>query len=218
LAPSGNASVNISFFGEDCNVSAEYFPEQRKRYSTIILMKHAPARLTKTCFFGKIRAREMVVIKKLRLYLDTSVISYLDQQDTLERMADTLKLWERIKAGEFEVMLSSVTETEIDACSETKKSVLKKYLEEIEYSVIKINDSILDLAERFIDFGVLREKSLDDCRHIAAAIISNCDVIVSWNFKHIVNHKTIVGVKAVTTLEGYKELLIYAPPTLTGGI
>jgi hypothetical protein len=40
---------------------------------------------------------------------------------------------------------------------------------------------------------------------------------VSWNFKHIVNHKIIMGVKAVTALEGYDDLLIYTPSMLTGG-
>ena len=63
----------------------------------------------------------------------------------------------------------------------------------------------------------LKEKHIDDCRHIAGAIVSGCDVIVSWNFKHIVNYKTQMGVKAVTALEGYKELLIYTPAALMGG-
>jgi hypothetical protein len=36
----------------------------------------------------------------------------------------------------------------------------------------------------------LKQKSLSDCWHIANAIVSGCDAIVSWNFKHIVNMKT----------------------------
>jgi len=39
-------------------------------------------------------------------------------------------------------------------------------------------------------------------------------MIVSWNFKHIVNVKTIQGVKAATTYEGYKDLMIYPPSAL----
>ena len=69
-------------------------------------------------------------------------------------------------------------------------------------------------AEKFIDFGVLKRKSYDDCRHIAAAVLAGCDIIISWNFKHIVNVKTIQGVKAVTTYEGYKDLMIYPPSAL----
>ncbi|MDE7017725.1 MAG: PIN domain nuclease, partial [Lachnospiraceae bacterium] len=42
----------------------------------------------------------------------------------------------------------------------------------------------MELAEKFIDFGSLKRKSYDDCRHIAAAILAGCDFIISWNFKH----------------------------------
>lgn len=61
---------------------------------------------------------------------------------------------------------------------------------------------------------ILKRKSYDDCRHIAAAILAGCDFIISWNFKHIVNIKTIMGVKTVTTHEGYKDLMIYSPLAL----
>ena len=60
-------------------------------------------------------------------------------------------------------------------------------------------------------FGILKKLSFDDCQHIAAAIISNCDVIISWNFKHIVNYDTIKGIKILTTMEGYKDISIYSP-------
>jgi predicted nucleic acid-binding protein len=156
-------------------------------------------------------------MKKLKIYLDTSVISHLDQQDAPERMAETHRLWKKIKAGEFEVVISSVVDAEIDDCEESKKDTLKGYLEEIEYTSVRVDEKTVNVASRFVNLNILRQKSFDDCQHIAAAITSGCDVIVSWNFKHIVNHKTMMGVKAVTALEGYDDILIYAPPTLIGG-
>ena len=57
----------------------------------------------------------------------------------------------------------------------------------------------------------MKQKSFDDCQHIAAAIVNNCDFIISWNFKHIVNIETIRGLKVLTTAEGYKDILIYSP-------
>jgi hypothetical protein len=38
-------------------------------------------------------------VKKLKLYLDTSTISYLDQDDAPDNMAETRLLWDKIKAG-----------------------------------------------------------------------------------------------------------------------
>jgi predicted nucleic acid-binding protein len=156
-------------------------------------------------------------MKKLKIYLDSTVVSYLDQQDAPERMAETHKLWERIKAGEFDVAISSMVEIEINRCEEHKRKILNSYLNEIEYEFVNINVRTVEIASRFVDLNILRQKSFDDCQHIAAAIISGCDIILSWNFKHIVNHKTIMGVKAVTALEGYHDLLIYDPSIFTGG-
>ncbi len=72
----------------------------------------------------------------------------------------------------------------------------------------------MELAQKIIDIGILRPKSLDDCQHIAAAVVNACDCIISWNFKHIVNIKTIRGVRAITNLEGYKEIDIINPSVL----
>lgn len=65
--------------------------------------------------------------------------------------------------------------------------------------------------------GILTKKSYDDCQHIGAAIVSECDRIISWNFKHIVNIKTIKGVRAITHLESYKDIDIMNPSVLLGG-
>ena len=50
---------------------------------------------------------------------------------------------------------------------------------------MEITDKTMKLADKFIDFGVLKKKSYDDCQHIAAAIVSDCDIIISWNFKPV---------------------------------
>ena len=94
------------------------------------------------------------------------------------------------------------------------KKILLDYLEQIDYNIIETDEDTVELAEKFIDFGILKQKSFDDCQHIAAAILAGCDMITSWNFKHIVNVKTVRGVKVITTLEGYKDLLIYLPSVL----
>ncbi|GHU91385.1 hypothetical protein FACS1894202_12710 [Clostridia bacterium] len=156
-------------------------------------------------------------MRKLKIYLDTSVVSHLDQQDVPERMAETHKLWKRIKANEYEVVMSDVTIREMAACEESKRDTLFEYLDQIKYEVVAVNERMVEIAGKIVDLGILRQKSYDDCQHIAAAVVSECDVIVSWNFSHIVNPKTINGVKAVTALEGYRDLLIYTPSILAGG-
>lgn len=153
-------------------------------------------------------------MQKLRVYLDTSVISYLYQEDAQEKMQDTLQLWERFKTQQYEVYISDIVINEISGCTEEKLNILMDYLDQIEYHLIITDEDTVGLAEKFIDFGILKQKSFDDCQHIALAILAGCDIIISWNFKHIVNIKTIRGVKVITTLEGYKDLMIFPPSAL----
>jgi predicted nucleic acid-binding protein len=156
-------------------------------------------------------------MRNIKIYLDTSVISYLDQQDSPEKVQDTLKLWNKIKNKEYDVVISTVTIREVEDSPKVKREKLLSYLKQVDYSLVEIDKRSIEIAERFVNLGILKEKSFDDCQHISAAIISGCDVIVSWNFKHIVNHKTILGVKAVAALEGYGDILIYPPSILIGG-
>jgi len=156
----------------------------------------------------------MEIDSKIKVYLDTSVISYLDQQDAPAEMELTHQVWEKIKSGKYDVYISDVVLRELNDCEEEKRNKLLNYLKEIQFQTVEITDKTMKLAEKFIDFGVLKKKSFDDCQHIAAAIVSDCDIIISWNFKHIVNVKTIRGVKVITTMEGFKDLLIYQPTAL----
>jgi predicted nucleic acid-binding protein len=154
-------------------------------------------------------------MKKLKIYLDTSVISYLDQNDTPEKMQDTHILWEQIKKGLFDVYLSTITIEEIGDCKDlTKRRKLLYLLEEIKYTKLYTSDETENIARAIIDSKILTMKSYDDCLHIACAIIAECDIILSWNFKHLVNIKTIKGVRAITEIEGYKPIDIYTPTIL----
>lgn len=153
-------------------------------------------------------------MRKLKIYLDTSVISHLKHEDTPEKMNETLELWELIKNGKYRAYLSETTLDEIEGCSDVKRDILYKYLGEIEYDVINTNDEIIELADKLIEEGILKKKSRDDCMHIASAVISNCDIIVSWNFKHMVRAETINGVREVCYSNGYKIIDIYPPSLL----
>ena len=153
-------------------------------------------------------------VRKLKLYLDTSVISYLFAEDVPDKMQDTLDFWEDLKSGKYEIFISDVVTDEINKCKEPKLNILKEYMIEIDFYVLNINKETETLAESFISNGILSLKSMDDCYHIALAMQSGCDFIVSWNFKHMVNIKTIRGVKIISGITNYPEISIYSPSML----
>ena len=150
-------------------------------------------------------------MKKYKVYLDTSVISHLYQLDAPEKMAETKVLWEKFKNDEFDIYLSDVTLEEVNACREDKKEILSKYLNEIKFTKLELNDDAFDIADKIIEMGILKNKSRDDANHIGIAVVNDCDYIISWNFKHMVNVKTVNGVRAITNLSGYKSIDLVAP-------
>ena len=153
-------------------------------------------------------------MKKVKLYIDTSVISHLFVEDMPDRMADTQKLWGEIKAGLYDIVISDVVIEEVMRCPEPKRSILIERLAEINYSREEITDEIDSIASQIIKLGILKEKSRDDCLHIATAVVKQCDYILSWNFKHMVNVKTIKGVRAIINLCGYSNIDIIQPTML----
>lgn len=105
-------------------------------------------------------------MRKLKVYLDTSVISHLMQEDVPEKMVDTLQLWELFREGMYDVYLSTVTLEEVSACPELKRSQLREYMAQISYTTLDITDEALSVAQKMIDLGILTPKSYDECRHI----------------------------------------------------
>ena len=152
------------------------------------------------------------MIKK-RLYLDTSVVSHLKQLDVPERMEDTQHFWSQLIAGTYDVVLSDVTLLEIEQCSEPKRQELFDFLSKIKYTVIEVccSEDAREIANQIIKQRVLTQKSWEDALHIAAAALSGCDTIVSWNFKHLVNVKTIASVRKVSIERGHKLVDICTP-------
>ncbi len=152
---------------------------------------------------------------KIRVYLDTSVISYLDQQDMPDRMRETQEVWEILKSPKYRVIISDLAMRELNRCTEDKREKLLDYISMIDYEEYAITQETEELAQIIVDDGILKPKSLDDATHIAAALLSDCKMILSWNFKHLVNFNTINGVRRICFRENINRLLdIYSPYVL----
>lgn len=160
--------------------------------------------------------------KKVKIYLDTSVFSYLKQDDSPEKTKSTNDFWELLKKRQnedVEIYISTVTVKEINDCFEPKRSFMLSKLTEIQFTLLEVNDRNESMAKQIINLGILTDKSKDDCLHISSAVFAECDYIASWNFKHLVNVKTINGVRAITNLKGYKQIDIITPEMfIEGGV
>ena len=153
-------------------------------------------------------------MKKLRLYLDTSIISYLYQNDVPEKEKCTTLFWSKVKSDIYDIFISDITLRELYECPEPKRSLMLEKLSEIKMNVLSINDEMIKLVNTILELKILTDKSKDDCFHISTAMVSGCDYLLSWNFKHLVNIKTINGVRAIASLNGYSSIDIITPEFL----
>lgn len=142
-----------------------------------------------------------------RIYIDTSVFGgYFDD----EFKEQTVPFFNRIRAGEFIVLFSSVTQDEIENAPLRVKELVNK-LSAGSTEFLDLTDEAVDLATTYIDEKVVGETSFADCLHIALATIYRADFLVSWNFKHIVNIERISGYNSVNIKKGRKLLEIRSP-------
>ncbi len=156
-------------------------------------------------------------MKTTKVYLDTSFINYLVASRLPEKMQDSLALWDIfVSDPRFEIVLSEVVDEEIQSCYEPKRSRLLEKMAEIDCTLVSETKEITDLANRYLEFGLLSQKEYYDLLHIAHATVHGCKWIISWNFKHFVNFKTMDLVNAVNLVEGYDPVRIASPSMLLG--
>ncbi len=144
-----------------------------------------------------------------KIYIDTSVLGgYFDKEFDLT----TRKLFNEVKKGEYKIVVSNVTEGELLNAPEQVRTLLNDL--DIDYEVLKLTDDAVNLALEYIKENVVGQTSYEDCLHIAMATISRIDLLVSWNFKHIVNIKRIRGYNGINIKNGYPLIEIRSPKDL----
>ncbi len=142
-----------------------------------------------------------------RIYLDTSVIGgYYDT----EFEEDTRILFEKIKLGQFHVVLSDITEGELQEAPEMIRNLFIE-LSAGSATKIELTEEAVQLADTYLAEKVVGKTSRVDCFHIALATIQRVDILVSWNFKHIVNVQRIRGYNSVNMKLGYPTIDIRSP-------
>jgi hypothetical protein len=145
------------------------------------------------------------MLNKLRVYIENSVIGgYFDK----EFETATRRLFEKFRTGEYIAVVSAHTFKELDDGAPEK---VKENLKSINCEEHLLNDEMYTLTEKYMVKNIVSEQYRSDALHIAIATVLKVDVLVSWNFKHIVNLNKIKLFNAVNLEEGYGILEIRSP-------
>lgn len=149
---------------------------------------------------------------KLRVYVDASVFGgYFDD----EFAVGTQPFFDAILAGKATVLISDTLVDELTDAPERVQDLLDRVRKgECEHLILRAET--IALRNAYLQAGVLGAKWMDDAMHVAHAVIARADVIVSWNFKHLVNPRRIRGFDGVDAAEGYGPVVIMTPPDIAG--
>jgi len=147
---------------------------------------------------------------KDKIYVDTSVLGgFYD----IEFEKDTKIFFNRILNKEFSVFISEITETELAFAPEKVKELVNLIPKEC-ITKLSITKEVDELANTYISEKALGKASLNDAYHIAIATVNKINVLVSWNFKHIVNLNKIRLFNSVNVKLGYSLIEIRCPKEL----
>jgi hypothetical protein len=141
-----------------------------------------------------------------RAYLDASVFGGLYDVEYAEA---TGTLFAAVEAGRLVVARSLLVAQEL---SRAPAHILRRYREVTRGAEsLRASSASLALRDAYLAHGVVGPTSHVDALHVALATVGQCDLIVSWNFRHIVNFGGIRRYNAVNALEGYPDIAIHTP-------
>lgn len=150
-------------------------------------------------------------MKKPRVYIDTSVIGGCFDEDFAEWSKGLIR---DFKFRHFEAVLSEVVAREIENAPEPVQQQYKELIDN-GAELLAVGEEALDLLAHYQRRKILPPKFSNDLLHIALATVGGVDILVSWNFRHIVHYDKIRQFNAVNLELGYRALAIHSPMEVT---
>jgi len=153
-------------------------------------------------------------VKRLKIYLETSVWNFLVAEDSVDKKRATERLFSEIHEGKHEIFISDFVMDETLRATEHRRRALLELIKRYGPERLSINQDSEYLANCYKENDIIPERFETDLFHISIAVAYNMDILVSWNMKHIVKYKTKIGVNAVNLAQGFKNIELLTPEEL----
>ena len=146
-------------------------------------------------------------IPKKRIYVDTSVIGGCYDKE-FEEWSN--KLVDEFITGKKTAVVSDVM---LDELEDAPERVVNRYrkIPASNKELVFLTEEARELSYCYIKEKIVNPQWLLDTRHIAIGTVNKIDVLVSWNFKHIVNYNRIRLYNSVNLKYGYPIIEIRTP-------
>jgi predicted nucleic acid-binding protein len=139
-------------------------------------------------------------------YCDTSVFGGVFDE---EFEGASRAFFDLVRRGRFEILVSDISRAEISSAPKQVRELFDGLLEYMR--LVEADERILLLRDEYVSAGIVGRRSIDDAAHVAAATVAGADLIVSWNFRHMVHYEKIRLYNEVNARLRYGSIDIRSP-------
>lgn len=151
-------------------------------------------------------------MRKLKLYLETSVWNFFFADDAPEKRDITKEFFNSVKKGFYEIYVSEVVFREVNNAPEDKKAKLAKLIEQCAPIRLDTAGEAEKLANIYLDKGIVPAAKRDDALHIGIATVFEMDGVITWNYRHLANLRKVELFHSANLEAGYfKRIEIVTP-------
>jgi hypothetical protein len=148
---------------------------------------------------------------KTRVYLDTSIFGAVCDSGPPERLLATWQVLDGLAGERWEGFVSTLVLEEVDRAPAAVRARIVVELSRSGVAVLEESAESLELARLYIASGAMPANGEYDARHIAVATAHGIHVVVSWNFRHMVNLARRRQINAINLRESFALLDIVSP-------
>jgi len=145
-------------------------------------------------------------VRSVRAYADTSIFGGVFDDEFAE---PSRAFFDQVRNGVYRLVLSAVVRDELDGAPACVRELLAEIGDVSE--TVDVSDEAVLLQQAYLDAGIVGPSWATDALHVAVATVSDCRLIVSWNFKHIVHFQKIPLYNGVNMAHGYAAIAIHSP-------
>jgi predicted nucleic acid-binding protein len=146
-----------------------------------------------------------------KLFIETSVFNFYFEGKQGQKQKDAIRLFEEIAKGRYEAYTSQAVIDEIKDASREKSEKMSALSQKYIKGLIFPQSEAARMADIYVKKGIVPSKYENDALHIATAVVSNFDFVVSYNQGHIVKTKTMIGTGLTNLREGYRQIGLSTP-------
>jgi predicted nucleic acid-binding protein len=158
-------------------------------------------------------------VHKLSIYVETSVWSHAFAEDAPESRAATERFLEDAREGKYDLFVSDVVLDEFRRASDELERLLRGLVSDLNPVFLEFDEDCFSLSQEFLQHGIVPPSKVDDARHVAVAVANELDILLSWNYRHLVNVRRREMFHQISVNNGfYKPIQIITPSEVNDAI